>query len=52
MTGKLQLFGGVDNLFDRDPPLLGTALAGDANTDVGVYDVLGRRYFVGVRLKF
>ncbi|NLW95259.1 MAG: TonB-dependent receptor [Xanthomonadaceae bacterium] len=52
VTGKLQLFGGVDNLFDRDPPLLGTALAGDANTDVGVYDVLGRRYFVGVRLKF
>ncbi len=52
VNDRLELFGGVDNLFDRDPPLLGTALAGDANTDVGVYDVLGRRYFVGVRVKF
>lgn len=49
---RVQIFGGVDNLFDRDPPILGTALAGDANTDVGVYDVLGRRYFLGVRVKF
>ncbi|WP_202843943.1 TonB-dependent receptor domain-containing protein [Luteimonas saliphila] len=52
INDHVQLFGGVDNLFDRDPPVLGTALAGDANTDVGVYDVLGRRYFLGVRLKF
>jgi outer membrane receptor protein involved in Fe transport len=48
----MELFGGVDNLLDRDPPVLGTALAGDANTDVGVYDVLGRRYFLGLRVTF
>jgi len=52
-VGKhLQIMAGVDNLFDRQPPILGTALAGDANTDVGVYDVLGRRYFVGIQVKF
>ncbi|WP_223115426.1 TonB-dependent receptor plug domain-containing protein [Luteimonas suaedae] len=48
----LQLFAGIDNVFDRQPPILGTALAGDANTDVGLYDVLGRRYFFGLRVKF
>lgn len=48
----MELFAGVDNVFDRSPPILGTALAGDANTDVGVYDVLGRRYFFGMRLNF
>jgi len=47
----LQLFAGVDNVFNRQPPILGTELAGD-NIDVGTYDVLGRRYFVGIRMKF
>jgi len=47
----LQLFAGVDNVFNRQPPILGTELAGD-NIDVGTYDVLGRRYFVGIRVKF
>jgi len=49
---RLQLFAGVENLFDRQPPILGTGLAGDSNTDVGSYDVLGRRYFVGVKVAF
>jgi len=49
---NLQLFAGVDNLFDRAPPILGTALAGESNTDVALYDVLGRRYFVGLKVTF
>lgn len=48
----VQFFAGIDNLFDKQPPILGTGLAGDANTDVGVYDVLGRRYNAGIRVKF
>lgn len=48
----VQLFAGIENLLDKQPPILGTGLAGDANTDVGVYDVLGRRYNFGVRVKF
>lgn len=52
ITEHVQVYGGVDNIADRQPPILGTALAGDANTDVSLYDVLGRRYFLGVRAKF
>src|SRR3546814_1992855 len=40
---QLELFGGIDNLFDNKPPILGTAIAGDANTDPSLYDVIGRR---------
>jgi outer membrane receptor protein involved in Fe transport len=45
-------FVGVNNLGDRQPPILGTTLVGDANVDVSLYDVAGRRYFGGVTLKF
>ena len=31
---------------------MGTALSGDANTDPSLYDVLGRRFFVGARARF
>lgn len=50
--GKFDLFGGIDNLFDNQPPILGTALSGDANTDPSLYDVIGRRFFIGARVKF
>lgn len=49
---KLELFGGIDNAFDEQPPLLTSSWGGDANTDVTLYDVIGRRYFVGLRAKF
>lgn len=49
---KLELFGGIDNLFDNQPPVMGTVLAGDANTDPSLYDVVGRRFFAGARLRF
>lgn len=50
--GKFEVFGGIDNLFDNKPPILGVALSGDANTDPSLYDVIGRRFFVGARVKF
>lgn len=49
---KFELFGGIDNLLDNKPPILGTALSGDANTDVSLYDVIGRRFFIGARARF
>ena len=52
LNEKFEFFGGIDNLFDNKPPILGTALSGDANTDVSVYDVIGRRFFVGARARF
>jgi outer membrane receptor protein involved in Fe transport len=48
---QLELFGGIDNLFDKDPPILGSALASD-NSDPTVWDVVGRRFFVGGRVRF
>jgi iron complex outermembrane recepter protein len=50
VNDTLELFGGVKNLLDKDPPLLGNAP--DGNTDPNTYDVLGRNFFVGARARF
>ncbi len=49
---RFQLYAGIDNAFDEQPPLLTSSWGGDANTDVTLYDVIGRRYFLGMRAKF
>jgi iron complex outermembrane receptor protein len=43
--------GGI-NLGDKQPPLLFQNNVINANTDVSTYDLLGRRWFVGVSQKF
>lgn len=45
---------GINNLFDRDPPLSGTLSGtfGNGNTYPQVYDALGRRVFMNLTLKF
>jgi len=53
----IQLQAGGENLFDRDPPFMGFGFTGrgggsDANTDPSLYDVLGRRFYLGAILKF
>jgi iron complex outermembrane recepter protein len=50
---KLTVRGGIDNLLDRDPAVVGrnpgtTEAAGATNA--GYYDVLGRRFFVSLQL--
>lgn len=47
---KIQI--GIDNLTDRQPPLLYQNNVINANTDVSTYDTLGRRYFLSVSQKF
>ncbi|HEU4781609.1 MAG TPA: TonB-dependent receptor [Steroidobacteraceae bacterium] len=47
-----EIYGGIDNAFDEQPPLLTSSWGGDANTDVTIYDVIGRRYFLGMRARF
>lgn len=46
--------GGVNNLFDRDPPVNGVQAAtyGNGNTYPQVYDALGRKMFVNLTAKF
>jgi outer membrane receptor protein involved in Fe transport len=45
---------GVNNLFDRDPPISGAVSGsfGNGNTYPQVYDALGRRVFMNLTLKF
>lgn len=47
---KIQV-GGI-NLADKQPPLLYQNNVTNANTDVSTYDLLGRRWYVGVSQKF
>ncbi|HEX4480106.1 MAG TPA: hypothetical protein VH082_04810, partial [Rudaea sp.] len=43
---------GVDNIFDKQPPLLYQNNVLNANTDVSTYDLLGRYYHASVTVKF
>ena len=67
ISDRLLLTGGVDNLFDREPERVGAGqvqniaavngggqrvLNGSGSTFPAYYDVLGRRYFVNLRMQF
>lgn len=43
---------GVNNLGDKQPPIIGDANNQQTNTFPNTFDVLGRRFFVGVTAKF
>jgi len=43
---------GVNNVFDKEPPLMGSSLSWDANTVPGFWDTLGRYAFVNVTLRW
>jgi len=49
-TDQFVLRGGVNNLFDEDPPYYTNWI--DQNTDPFTYDLLGRRYFVKLSYHF
>jgi iron complex outermembrane recepter protein len=52
-SGTLELYGNVNNLFDRDPPLvLGDGSAAVSTQTGGGYDILGRFFTVGLNLRF
>ncbi|MCG7544406.1 TonB-dependent receptor [Pseudoalteromonas sp. MM17-2] len=50
VNDAVTLTGGVNNLFDKQPPYY--TGNNDSNTDPYTYDVLGRRFFAGVNVKF
>jgi iron complex outermembrane recepter protein len=43
---------GIQNAFNRQPPIFYQNNVTNANTDVSTYDVLGRRWYVGFTQKF
>jgi outer membrane receptor protein involved in Fe transport len=54
--GSLELFGNVQNLFDRDPPILPGVFDSSlgqtgSQYNQGLFDLLGRRFTIGVRFK-
>jgi outer membrane receptor protein involved in Fe transport len=54
LLDRYQLRGGIDNLFDADPSIVG-ATATDSNSNSTMpnyYDALGRRYYLGVKVQF
>jgi iron complex outermembrane recepter protein len=53
LTERFRVLLGVNNIFDRDPPLMPAALGGDnANTWAGSYDPVGRYVFLKGSLRF
>ena len=52
---QLTLRAGLNNLFDKDPPVIAAGLLssfGNGNTYPGVYDPMGRTMFVGLTMDF
>ncbi|MFT4077068.1 MAG: TonB-dependent receptor [Asticcacaulis sp.] len=52
ISAKLQLSVGARNIFDKDPPILGSSQLSSDNTIPATYDVQGRVLFVSVDAKF
>jgi outer membrane receptor protein involved in Fe transport len=46
---QFQLFGSINNLFDKDPPFTGGGISGATSQ---YHDIMGRAYRMGVRMKF
>ena len=48
---NLQLYGGVKNILDEDPPVVGSSQV-RANTWPDTYDYNGQEFFLGTTIKF
>lgn len=51
LAKPIQIFGGVNNLFGNEPPLVGSPQI-RSNTYPATYDVLRQEFFIGAILKF
>lgn len=52
VTDRLRVTAGVNNLLDKQPQLVGAGNQEAANTYPGVYDVLGRDFFLSANIRF
>ena len=53
VNDNFTLRGGVNNVFDQDPPLVPNAIVGGAlPNSYPLYDLLGRKFFMGITAKF
>lgn len=47
-----KIYAGINNLTDREPPIVGTSGGDNGNTYPGLYDALGGYLFMGVGMEF
>lgn len=55
VTEEFEFYLGIDNLIDNDAPLIPTSAPFNvtgSDTAADVYDIFGRRYYAGVRMRF
>lgn len=50
--GEPQLYLNVQNVFDRAPPLIPSSALVGGQTNVGLYDTIGRYFTAGIRIQF
>jgi hypothetical protein len=52
-SGKFEWFATVNNMFNKRPPIIpGTVPGVNPPTNISVYDIVGRAFTAGVRVKF
>jgi outer membrane receptor protein involved in Fe transport len=52
---KISLTGGVNNVFDEEPPFVpgaGSGVGSESNTVKQAYDIIGRFFYVELRKEF
>jgi outer membrane receptor protein involved in Fe transport len=52
INGKPEIYANVTNLFDRRPPLIPSSALVGGQTNVGLYDTIGRFFVAGARIQF
>lgn len=52
IVDNVEVFGGVNNLLDNEPPIVGNDRGSFANSYPAQYDLIGRRYYLGTRISF
>ncbi|MBL8267983.1 TonB-dependent receptor [Steroidobacter sp.] len=51
-AGRMEVYGRIQNLLDKDPPINVFNFSQSMATNFALYDVIGRSYVAGVRFKF
>ena len=51
-SSEVTIFGGIDNVLDKDPPVIPNNFISNVATNGAIYDVIGRKFYVGARMKF
>ena len=50
--GNLQVFAGMNNVFDQDPPIAASDFISNWSSNPAVYNLIGRNYYGGIRFDF